>query len=391
MSLPLLAPPSSSRRDLLRWPVVGRFLRWRHARAALQLGTGTLAGLVIADGLFGPQVSSANFAGVLPWVHWRGLVLLALLVLGNVFCMACPFMLPRRVAKRVFGPTRPWPRALRGKWAAIALLGLFLWSYEAFDLWDSPWVTAWLTLAYFGAAFAVDAFFRGAAFCKHLCPIGHFNFVHGLVSPFEVAVRDPDRCASCRTKDCIRGRELDGRPQSGCELWLFQPRKVGNMDCTFCLDCVQACPHDNVGLLARVPALEVVDDPVRSGVGRFGRRPDLAALVLVLTFAGFVNAFGMVAALHDLRAWTGAALGLASERLFLAAVFAAGLVVLPAAAALTAAWAARRLGGARGSGLLELVGRYAYVLAPTGAAMWFAHHFFHFAIGAHTVLPIARA
>ena len=30
----------------------------------------------------------------------------------------------------------------------------------------------------------------------------------------------------------------------GCELALVQPRKVGNMDCTFCMDCVRACPHD---------------------------------------------------------------------------------------------------------------------------------------------------
>ena len=41
--------------------------------------------------------------------------------------------------------------------------------------------------------------------------------------------------------------------QRGCELALFQPRKIGNLDCTFCLDCVHACPHDNVGIGCRVP------------------------------------------------------------------------------------------------------------------------------------------
>ena len=156
------------------------------------------------------------------------------------------------------------------------LLALFLWAYEAFSLWDSPRWTAWIALGYFVAAFVVDGLFRGASFCKYVCPIGQFNFVQSLVSPLEVKVRDPDVCTTCRTQDCIRGR--DEIP--GCELELFQPRKSSNMDCTFCLDCVHACPHENVGILASLPGKDLWSDPVRSGIGRFGKRPDLAVLVV---------------------------------------------------------------------------------------------------------------
>ena len=53
-----------------------------------------LAGVLVYDGLCGSR-SAMNLAGVLPWIHWRGLVVLGLLVAGNVFCMACPFTLPR--------------------------------------------------------------------------------------------------------------------------------------------------------------------------------------------------------------------------------------------------------------------------------------------------------
>ncbi len=69
---------------------------------------------------------------------------------------------------------------------------------------------------------------------------------------------------------------------------------MGNMDCTFCLDCVHACPHDNVGMIGRLPTRELWSDPFRSGIGRFTRRPDLAALVVVLVFGAFANAAGMV-------------------------------------------------------------------------------------------------
>jgi polyferredoxin len=179
-----------------------------------------LAALVISDGLYGPQVSGMNLAGVLPWIHWRGFVILGLLALGNVFCMACPFLVPRTIARRWLPQGRAWPRWLRSKWLAAILLALFLWAYETFALWDSPWWSAWVALGYFAAAFVIDGLFRGAAFCKYVCPIGQFNFVQSLISPTEIKVRDPAVCASCRTKDCIRGRAAI----PGCELHLYQPR-----------------------------------------------------------------------------------------------------------------------------------------------------------------------
>ena len=75
------------------------------------------------------------------------------------------------------------------------------------------------------------------------------------------------------------------------------------MDCTFCLDCVHACPHDNVALTTRLPASELWTDPRRSGVGFFSQRKDLAALVLVFTFGALLNAFGMVSPVYALEAW----------------------------------------------------------------------------------------
>src|SRR5581483_12100297 len=107
--------------DLLRVPLVGPFLRWRHARLALQLPLGLLAAVLVYDGLCGPQVGPMNLAGVLPWIHWRGLLILGLLVAGNVFCMGCPFLLPRTLARRWLPAGRAWPRHLRSKWLAIVL------------------------------------------------------------------------------------------------------------------------------------------------------------------------------------------------------------------------------------------------------------------------------
>jgi ferredoxin len=387
-ALPVLQPKAvRAGSDLTRVPLIGRFLRWKHARTAVQIPLLLLAAVIVADGFFGPRAGPENAAGVGPWIQWRGFVVLALLLVGNLFCMACPFMLPRRLAKKLLPADRTWPAALRPKWLALGLLVAFLWGYEAFDLWDSPLLTAWLVLAYFAAAFVIDGFFKGAAFCKHVCPIGSFNFVNSLASPGEVRVRDAAVCEACETKDCIAGRYESGRlVQSGCELWLYQPRKVGNMDCTFCLDCVQACPYDNVGIIARVPGAELVRDRWRSGVGRLADRPDLLALSMVLVFAAFVNAAGMIGPAQDLQAALGDALG-GSRALGWTLFMAITLFAVPALLLAAMAGASHRAAGGEVPARRVLM-RMGYGLVPLGFAMWIAHYGFHFLASGLTLVPV---
>jgi cytochrome c oxidase assembly factor CtaG/polyferredoxin len=389
LSLPLVADPTSRAErtgfDLLRVPVVGPYLRWRHARIVAQLILCVLAGLVILDGLTGPQVGAMNLAGVLPWIHWRGFLIVGLLSAGNLFCFACPFTAPRTLARRWLAPRRSWPRALRSKWLAVGLLVLFFWGYEAFALWNSPWWTAWIAIGYFVSAFAVDALFRGAAFCKYVCPVGQFNFVQSLISPLEVKVRDPRVCETCRTRDCIRGR--DGIP--GCGTGLFQPRKAGNLDCTFCLDCAHACPHDNVGILVNSPGSELYRDTFRSGIGRFGRRPDVATLAVLLVFAAFANAAGMVAPVARRLDYLSTLLGQSSTLLSSTLFYVATLGVLPVLTIAAATAASRRWGRLSGRPL-EVASRFAFALVPLGFGMWLAHYSFHFLTGYDAVVPVTQ-
>jgi ferredoxin len=323
-----------------------------------------------------------NLAGVLPWIHWRGFVVLGLLAAGNITCMACPFVAPRALARRWLPQGWSWPQRLRSKWLAVALLAGFLWAYEAFALWDRPWWTAWIILAYFAAAFVIDGFFRGASFCKYVCPIGQFNFVQSLVSPLEVRVRDREVCATCGTRECIRG----GGGVPGCELSLFLPRKASSMDCTFCLDCIHACPHDNVGILAVAPGKELWHDRVRSGIGRFGKRPDLASLVVLLTFGAFVNAAGMVAPVLEWRDQLALHLPTQSSVVATSLQYVLGLLVLPVISVGISAAACRWLGRLKSS-TLDVATRFSYALVPLGFSMWLAHYSFHFLASAGAVAP----
>jgi polyferredoxin len=372
--------------DLLRLPLIGRLLRARYGRMALQSVAFVIAVMVIADGFMGHPMGAMNLAGVLPWTYVRAFGVIALLVLGNIFCLSCPFMLPRELGHRLGLARLKWPRGLRSKWLAIALMILFFWSYEAFAIWDHPGRTAWLLIAYFAAAFVVDTFFRGASFCKYVCPLGQFNFAGSLLSPFTLAVRSPAACERCTTHDCIQGNQQ----QRGCELQLYMPQKAGNMDCTLCMDCVKACPHDNIGLFAVPPVRDVLRDPVRSSIGRFSSRIDIAVLALVVVFGAFANAGLMVgpvaARLSALGDSLANAVPLPLLGLVAVLVFSAAIVAVLLVLDLAGLWLSRS-GERANPSRREVFCRFSQALLPLGLAMWVAHLLFHLFTGWATLGP----
>jgi polyferredoxin len=134
-SNPTAVTVEKQRFDLLRVPVIGGFLRWRHSRTALQIPLLLVAIVMILDGLVGPTLAPKNLATVLTWVHFRGALVLVLLCAGNFFCLACPFMAVRNAARRLLRPRFNWPEALRNKWISVVLFIAILFTYELFDLW----------------------------------------------------------------------------------------------------------------------------------------------------------------------------------------------------------------------------------------------------------------
>ena len=388
----IASPHPSSRFDLLRVPLLGAFLHWRYSRFALQLPLLLIAVLCVYDGFTGRQIAPVNTATVAVWVHYRGLVAVALAVVGNLFCAACPLMLTRGPTKflKTFLPQLEFPRVLRNKYGVLALTALFLFSYEYFDLWASPWLTAWLILGYFVAALLTDAIFPAGSFCKYVCPLGNFNFALSTASPTQITAIDQGVCQSCEGKYCLNGREetattrapLTGLKSThvllelpmisaaatrgafpGCETDLFVPAIQSNTDCTLCLNCVRACPYDNVALTVRSPLREA--ETLRP-------KADWAWFITVLTWAGLVNAFAMIPPFFAVAAWLSKLLGTRDEALLLLLIQGVGI-----GTGVLLTWVA-----ARGK-LRDWVG----VLFPLGIAIWGGHYLFHFLTGYNTLLP----
>lgn len=410
---PALYRPKSAA-DLLSLPGIGRLLKWRWGRLALQLPLAIITLLIIYDGFTGPQSASRNLATVTPWVHYRGLVVLVLLLVGNLFCMACPFTLPRTLAKKLSIRGRRFPRLLRNKWLAIFGLFALFFIYEWLDLWASPALTAWVIVAYFVASFVLEAFFTESAFCKYICPLGTFNFVYSSASPTQIAVKDHAVCQHCAGKECVNGSyapqssivrvdeipyiDADGvlhmkkvnvqhspKGTLGCGTQLYPPQITSNMDCVFCLDCVRACPHDNIGLMTRLPGRELLKR------GAWPKRWDVSLLVIALAFMGVTNAFGMVPPVFALQDWLVRSLGVNSEFVALLLIFGIGNLLLPVVAALSAGFLAQMFTRTRGKiSLRDTVATFAPAIIPLSFGIWIAHYGFHFLIAPLAIIPIVQ-
>lgn len=395
--------------DLLSLPGLRRFLRWRYARLVFQIPLLILALLVIVDGLTGRQIASRNVGTTAVWLHYRGLVVIALAVIGNAFCAGCPLMLtrgPSKALKRLLPSEFRWPKALRSKWLVAGLLLAFFLTYEIFDLWASPWLTAWLAIGYFAAALSVDTLFPAGTFCRYLCPLGNFNFAFSSVSLTQVAAADPEVCRSCEHKPCLHGRETYENPIRakgdaafipldeivnangvgtfpGCESNLYVPTMTSTMDCTSCMNCVRACPHDNVALVTRAPGRELGRDAWRK---RWGF-PLIITGVLLL-FWGLMNAMAMVPPFYDAAEWLSDVLGSRNEALLVTLMFTA--VTLAGLALATGGAVLADLAGGAGFAPKRALMRWGYVFVALGFGFWAAHYLFHFLTGALQIVPVTQ-
>jgi len=240
----------------------------------------------------------------------------------------------------------------------------------------------------------MEAIFSESAFCKYVCPLGTFNFVYSTASPTQITVRDRDVCQTCVGKECINGTYRPIMPLEqipivldtgkdreatrdevkkstngvlGCGTQLFAPQIRSNMDCTLCLDCARACPHDNVALMGRVPGRELME------ANAWSKRWDLSFLVISLAFLGMSSAFGMVPLVYKMMSGLANVLQLTQlglpnrviEGIVLLILFVVGNLALPFVFTMVVGWGSRQLtGSGERYGQREVVAAFAPAFVP---------------------------
>jgi polyferredoxin len=253
----------------------------------------TLAGFVftIAAGLFGSRVGSHNFSIIFVWIAWWTALKLAFIPFGGrSWCSVCPIPLPGEwlqqggilgQGKHKIGLNLRWPKRLKGSCmqsGSFLLIGLF----SALTLTD-PRVTGWVLLAIFAGAIGLSLVFERRPFCTTFCPIGGFSGMYAKTSPVEVRVIDKEICTRHETKSCYHA----------CPWGVYPVALRDNSACGMCMECLRACPHDNLALNLRPFSTDLSVPPHGIlGVQRTVSRLDEAFLALVML--GSVIAFAAV-------------------------------------------------------------------------------------------------
>lgn len=385
-----VAPPRSWRFELTRLSPVRWIVSRRWFQFAIQLPLVGALLLILAAGFFGTPVSDRNAATILTWTIWWTLLILDIVLLGRMWCLACPWdalaSWVRRLAfwHRSSEPLAlhlPWPRWLRNVYPATVLFVGLTWLELGWGVTMSPRATATLGLLMVLMAVLPALFFERRSFCKYGCLIGRICGLYSLIAPVELRARDRAICASCTTKDCLRGNDR-GYP---CPTGQYLGTMEANTYCTVCTECVKSCPHDNVALNIRPWASDLVS--VRKP------RRDEAILALVMLSMTSFHGLTMTPIWTDVTAWFQGLVNVS----YLPAFSVGMLVILlvPGALFLQAGAAATRLGAWDRSrdmdhrgGLWRVATAYAYPLVAVALMYHLAHNAGHFLVEAGAVIPI---
>lgn len=368
--------PAGDRIDLLGNRVVRFVAKSRVVRFVAQATIVGLFFLVVAAGLFGNQNPALNIAPILTWTVWWGGLVILIAFAGKAWCWVCPWdavagwMEKLRFWKKAdegLGLNLKWPRPLRNIVIATVLFVGLTWIELGFGVTMRPAVTAYLALAMLLMAIAGAFLFEKKGFCRYACLVGRVSGLYAMFSGVEVRSKDRSVCRSCPGKECVHGSQT----AYGCPTFLFPGYLTSNTYCIQCMECVQACPEDNLAINLRPWGADLV--------GQHRPRSDEAYLaLLMLSITGF-HGLTMTPNWARLTDWLSRSLSLGNLLAFSLGMTL--LMLLPILVYAALVWCSYYLGNnAAADGRLsfhDYLVRYAYALLPIALFYHLAHNMEH--------------
>jgi 4Fe-4S binding protein len=381
--------PTGEALNLLAVPWVHALVTSRAAQLSMQVPLLGVMAVVVFLGLADVQDGGVNVATKLTWTIWWAGIIFTFLLVGRIWCVACPFGALNEWTARLAGPLRRLPRPFRNIWWATGLFVLLTWADEQLGVVRSPRVTAGIVVMVAMLAIGVGLFFERRSFCRYLCPIGGVIGLYSMTAPLELRAARASVCRADREQACYRG----GPASRGCPMLEFPQTMDRNTYCTFCGECVRGCAHDNLVLRLRAFGTDLWASR--------RRLLDEAYLAVALVGLTFTVTAGMLAAwpgwMSELARWLPSAVRAGVKPVtYLGAVesivlLGAGLAAAPLLV-LAAAVASDRLAGPTGVGPGRTFVTFGYMFVPVGLAMHLAHNLGHLLLEGPGIVPaIQRA
>lgn len=227
--------------------------------------------------------------------------------IGRAWCQVCPLELimnlSERLGRRLGIPQKILPRFLRNGILLIMEYLIVQFIIAMFHIHRVPHGAAIFLIALATFAFIFGLFFKYRSFCSYACPVGILLNCYSRNAPFELRIINQQTCDRCTTKDCRSLKTYHQWNGRGCPSLLNPPNLDSNKDCLLCVQCVKACPYDNIRFGTRKFFKDIVP----------GEKLGMALPLFVVIITGFL--------IYELT------LNKAMKKLFLAAPHWAGEVL----------------------------------------------------------------
>lgn len=195
------------------------------------------------------------FATTMIWDIWHPMLAFTLILLGRLWCFACPIGAVGDWTQSVFSFKRKYPEKYRNLWIAVILF-LFIFAAERhlFMFTRNPPNTALLLLFFTALAVVMGFVFEKRSFCRYICPIGLVLGVFSMLSAIELRCKSRKTCYDHEIKECVIGNEAG----KACPVGEFPQTMERNNFCIMCMECVKSCSKDNIRISPRIPGADVV-------------------------------------------------------------------------------------------------------------------------------------
>lgn len=369
------APDEGFRLDLFKWiPGLKRLVRLRTFQFMVILPNLIVFFLLFLAGFFGTPVGNKNIAIVLIWILWWFL-LIAIMVpfASRIWCTVCPLpffgdWLQRRalvkvrsgkmpgVKNKLYGRHIRWPKKLTNIWLQNILF-LTMCTFSV-PLVTRPIVTVGVLGGIMLLATSLATIYRMRSFCMYICPVSGFLGLYSMASTLELRSTDLDVCVKCKAKACRVGNESGW----ACPWFIYMGKLDRNNYCGLCMECVKACPSDNISLNLRSFSSDTrIKGYDEAWKGFIMVSLAMAYSLILLGPSGTIKDWANVSEVQNFGGFG----------LYALILWGSSLILLPAVFYLFA-WLSRLFAKASHVSLKEVFLAYSFLLVPLGLLAWIA-------------------
>ena len=224
-----------------------------------------------------------NFTTFIVWgLWWTSMIWIAFFI-GRAWCHVCPLELimnfAERIGRRIGLSQKLLPNSFRN--GILIVIGYLIVQFvvASFHIHRVPQGAAFFLISLAGMAFIFGFFFKYRSFCSYVCPVGVLLNCYSRNAPFELRIISSDTCDHCKTKDCRSLKTYNQWNGRGCPSLLNPPKLDSNKDCLLCLQCVKACPYDNIRFGIRKFYKDIVS----------GEKTGMALPLFLIIITGFLT------------------------------------------------------------------------------------------------------